>query len=213
MEGTVNRTPQPARRPRPAPARVGLSLIEVTVSVTIAGILAGLAVTSVASSEGEQLAAAARTLAADVRVARALAVEHDAEVTLTPNPAENTYELTAPPGVPLPRRTPGGGAAGGAGAYAVDLSELISPRVRIERAVTMSSGGGRDEVVFRPDGTVAGGGDVLLWVRGGTDVDWRFMRLRVSAVTGTVRIEGPWPGDANFRDRLLTDTDAPPDRG
>ena len=192
--------------------RGGVTLFELVVSMTVAAILTTLAVTSIESSESDHLAAAARTLADDLRLARGLAIEHGAAVTLSVDTAKNDYELTAPPAVPLPR-SPSPAAGDG---YRVDVADLISPRVRVELTLGMTSGTSVRTVTFHDDGRVAVGGggpgaeDAVLWVRGDAEVGWRFLRLRLSATTGTVRIEGPWPGGEDFRDRLLEDTDAPP---
>ncbi|MDZ7372345.1 MAG: GspH/FimT family protein [candidate division KSB1 bacterium] len=98
---------RPFRATRPAPGPRGFSLVELTVVLGIAAILAAVAIVkTTAGSERVRLKAAAKKLEADIHYAQEQAMNLGREVQVRLDLQNNRYSLTWADGTPL--KTPAG---------------------------------------------------------------------------------------------------------
>ncbi|MFM9963513.1 MAG: Tfp pilus assembly protein FimT/FimU [Planctomycetaceae bacterium] len=75
--------------------RSGFTLVEMLIVVTIVGLLASVVIPTLSSSSGAvSLEAMARTLAADLRLARQSAVQYNGDFAITLDLAKNSYTIS-----------------------------------------------------------------------------------------------------------------------
>src|SRR5947209_7144854 len=86
---------RPSTRPIPARAidRVGLTLIELLLTIAVLGILAAILIPQLSGDLPERLTAAAQVVSTDFDYARALAVANNTSYAITFDPANNLYYL------------------------------------------------------------------------------------------------------------------------
>lgn len=189
----MNRKPAACCR-LPNALRRGYTLVEVLIVVTIVGLMASVVVPTLSSTSGAvALEAMARTLAADLRIARHSAVQYNSSYKVTLNLTDNSYQVApvnsgSAPGVvnPLSHGTSG---------TTIDLDQFGAGRmtqshVAIGGAALKVSKSLVTDVVFGPSG---GTGptrtqDTVIWLQENTGNDRRSILLTVSWITGNVTV-------------------------
>ncbi len=191
--------------------RRAFTLPEVLIVVSILGIAASVAVTASSAFSSQPLQSASRILAADLRLARSLAIQHNTEWAVQFNFAENSYELVHvgsgnPPAVvnpldPTSRIT---------GKYLVDFDEVSTSSfsgapISIGGAALLSERTRTAEVVFRSRGGTGPvvSQDTVIWITQNSGNDIRYVRLVVSWVTGEVFVEPASLFGANIADDIF----------
>lgn len=184
---------------RRLPRRAGFTLIETLIVITLIAILATVVLPAARSTEMKSLESAARILAADLRLARSLAVQYNTQWSIEFDVDENAYELvhTGPGNAPLPPN-PLAGSAERSETYRVDLNRWgaairRSSDIRLGPATTLDSKQAVDSVAFGPQGGTGPSRnvDTVIWLLQGSDPDVRAVRLTVSWVTGQVWVGPP----------------------
>ena len=152
----------------PASRRAGLTLVDMTMTVLIIGILAAVAAPKFVSSlQFQQSRSAADRIAQDLELARQTARHRSASQSVQFNSATSTYTLL---GVAALNRRPGD--------YSIDLSG------RPFYATNMTADfGGDAEIIFDGFGQPDSGGDVFIAVGS------RQWKISVDAETGRVTIQ------------------------
>lgn len=178
--------------------RSAFTLIDTLIAVTLLALLATAAVVGAGAFRGQTLASAARVLAADLRLARAAAVEHNTTWTVRLNPQEHSYELVHTGTGDAPRLP--NLLAGGSAEYRVRLNQLggsggADNGVRLLGAVLKGTRTRVSEVAFGPLG---GTGplrteDTLIVLTEGQGAERKALRLTVSWMTGQVWVDEPSP--------------------
>lgn len=174
--------------------RRGYTLVELLIVVTIIGLMASVVLPSMNSASSTvSLEAMARTLAADLRIARHSAVQYNTSFGLTFNLNENSYTIaeSGSSGAPGLVNVLSPGTSGNT----IDLDQFGAGRtgqshVLIGGAALKVSKAAVTDVVFGPSG---GTGptrtqDTVLWLQEGSPEDRRCILLTVSWVTGTVTV-------------------------
>lgn len=190
--------------PTPARARHGYTLVELLIVVTIIGLMASVVLPSLNSDSGiVSLEAMARTLAADLRIARQAAVQYNASFVVTLDVKENAYDVA---------RVTGSGPgitnvlAADPASNRIDLDHFGAERsgrsqVTLGGAALKVSKANVTDVTFGPTG---GTGptrteDTVIWLAEGTGSNRRSILITVSWITGTVTVGDvlPFPEKLN----------------
>jgi prepilin-type N-terminal cleavage/methylation domain-containing protein len=197
--------PKTHRARCPGRRRAGFTLVELLLLLTIMGIVASIAIPSMQSTGDYTVEAAARIVAADLRLARSLAVEYNTDWTVTFDHTVNIYELshTGSGTIPVPdnpRARPGDPS----GRYVVCIDRLaVSPRAGESLSVGSVEYGptptATNHVTFGPlGGTGPQSGssadraeDTVIWLTIADGDSQRSVPLTVSWVTGQVQIGDP----------------------
>lgn len=174
--------------------RSGYTLVEMLIVVTIIGLMASVVLPMMNSTSSlVSLEAMARTLAADLRIARHSAVQYNTPFGVTFNLIDNSYTVA---------QSGSGGAPGvanilshGTNGNTIDLDQFGAGRtgqshVVIGGAALKVSKAAVTDVVFGPSG---GTGptrtqDTVFWLQEGASQDRRCILLTVSWITGTVTV-------------------------
>lgn len=179
---------------KPSAFRRGYTLVEMLIVVTIVGLIASVIVPTMNSASGAvSLEAMARTLAADIRIARHSAVQYNSYYSVTLNLTDNSY--TAAPaysgGVPGVVNVLSHGTSG----TTIDLDQFGAGRIKqshvvIGGAALKVSKSSVTDIVFGPTG---GTGptrtqDTVIWLQENTTRDRRSILITVSWITGTVTV-------------------------
>lgn len=164
----------------------GFGLIDVLLTVTILGILAGVGV-SMLENEEFALDAAARAVAADMLVAQQLAIETRTPLGLAIDPATDTTWFVLGDGTKIPA---GEAALRASTLSAREVERLLALRSRGEAGfagivVSRSSFGGGNYVVFETDGSPRASGACEV-ARGAT-----WLRVHCQAASGRVTVTAP----------------------
>ena len=183
----------PSDFPIPTSSR-GYTLVELLIVVTIVGLLATVILPTLNSASGAvSLEAMARTLAADLRIARHSAVQYNTSYSVTLNLTNNSYTVAA---------ATGGGTPGlvnvlshGTGGNTIDFDQFGAGRTGNSHVVI---GGGAlkvakssvTDIVFGPTG---GTGptrtqDTVIWLQENAKSDRRSILISVSWITGAVTV-------------------------
>lgn len=177
--------------------RKAFTLVEMLIAVTIMGILASVVISASTSGGTQTLESVARVLAADLQLARSLAIQHDTEWTVEFDTDANQYELIhtgngTPPAPVNPLATAGAKP----GTYVVDLQHLGTTttgdnRVRLSGAALKSSRARVTNVTFGPLGGTgpARNEETVVLLTDSNGVSPRYVRLTISWITGQVWID------------------------
>lgn len=184
---------------RPKPRRAGFTLIETLIVITLIAILAAVVLPAARSTEVRSLESAARILAADLRLARSLAVQYNTEWTVEFDVEHNAYELVhTGSGMAPPAPNPLAGASARSEAYRVEWNRwgtAVAGRngIRFGPITTGSTRQRADDVAFGPQGGTgpARNEDTVIWLLHGRGPDVRGIRLTVSWVAGQVWVDPP----------------------
>jgi len=139
---------------------------------------------------------------ADLRLAQALAIHHNAEVAVSFDTVSNRYSVEPRSGSVIDLPEPRLGHVKGT-VYTIDFDEFCE--ATIGGAMTRDSEQLVTEVVFQPTGGTEPGRteDTVIWIAENGTSGVRFVRLRVSWVTGEIWHGGPWVWDSSARNRLI----------
>lgn len=192
---------QKFRRPdrtSPGSARVGYTLIEMLIVMTVIGILATMAIPSQVSGSAVSLKAAGRVLASDLRLATDLAVQYATEYQVSFDVGRNEYRLVhtgtgSPPALYNPYS-----ATGATGSYTVSISPIDGATgdlngVRLLGVKLKTSGTTVNNITFGASGGTgpARMEDTEVWLIQGPAWNGQYLRLTVSAITGQVWMDQP----------------------
>ncbi|NOX56091.1 MAG: prepilin-type N-terminal cleavage/methylation domain-containing protein [Planctomycetes bacterium] len=178
--------------------RAAFTLLEVLLVVTLLAILASVVVPAAQTQPTPTLKSTARAFVSDLRYARSLAIQYNAPVIVRFDPANGTYEIAwsdsnrgpLPWGIeptratagPVQRRLNPGPVAGFTRApsrfVAIFLKQSKQPVSDLTFTPTGGTGPARNE-------------DTIIWIAQGSDRDVRFVRIRISWVTGLIWLDPP----------------------
>lgn len=176
--------------------RTAFTLMETLITVTILGILASVILPAMQSTNTRTLESAARILAADLRLARSLAIQFNTDYTVRFDQQNNVYEIVhTGTGNPPPITNPLAPNPQD-GTYLVELERLGATSshgngVSLVAVMLDDSRQPETNVTFGPLGGTgpARSEDTVIWLAKGRPQDVRFVRLTVSWVTGQVWID------------------------
>ena len=174
--------------------RSGYTLVEMLIVVTIVGLMASVILPTLSSTSGAvSLEAMARTLAADLRIARQSAVQYNTSYAVTLNLTNNSYNVgqsssgTGPSVLNV--------LSHGTNDTTIDLDQFGAGRmtqshVVIGGAALKVSKSSVTDVVFGPSG---GTGptrtqDTVIWLQENSGQDRRSILITVSWITGAVTV-------------------------
>jgi prepilin-type N-terminal cleavage/methylation domain-containing protein len=173
--------------------QLGLTLIELLITITLMGILAALVIPSVNPGIHEQLVAVAQIVASDLAYGRSLAITNNAAYTFTFALRANSYTLTSP-SKNLPTSlfdNPGTAST----TYTVKLSNLphMGPTVALYAWGTgsVTTVKPATSLVFTALGSAEidnTSADTYLWLTAGSGNSRRYIYLHVDDVTGLTTV-------------------------
>lgn len=175
-------------RPRTSP---GFTLMELVISLTLIAIIASVAILSVDPYRSHSVDSIGRIIAADLQLARSMAIEHDAPWSVQFDLENNSYTFVyagdnTPPTVSHPQY-PGTPLHG----YRVDLNRLIGTKLhqttcKLSSVRLRSTGLQVEQVTFGPLGGTgpAVHQDTLVMLTAGSGGTQSQCELTVSWVTG-----------------------------
>ena len=174
--------------------RHGFTLVEILIVVTIVGLMATVILPTLSSTSGAvSLEAMARTLAADLRIARQSAVQYNTSYAVTLNLTDNSYNVgpSSSGGGPSIANVLSHGTSG----TTIDLDQfgagrLTQSHVVIGGAALKTSKSSVTNIVFGPSG---GTGptltqDTVIWLQENSGQDRRSILITVSWITGAVTV-------------------------
>lgn len=177
---------------KPSAFRYGYTLIEMLIVVTIVGLLASTILPTMNSASGAvSLEAMARTLAADLRLARHSAVQYNANYSVAWNLSDNSYTVAASTGAPGIVNVLSHGTGGntvvfdqfGAGRTGQSHVVIGGAALKVSKAavtdVAFSSSGGTGPTRSQ---------DTVIWLQENSKNDRRCILITVSWITGAVRV-------------------------
>ena len=178
----------------PSAFRCGYTLVEMLIVVTIVGLMASVILPTMSSTSGAvSLEAMARTMAADLRIARQSAIQYNTSYALTFNLTDNSYSVgpSSSGGGPSIANVLSHGTSG----TTIDLDQfgagrLTQSHVVIGGAALKTSKSSVADVVFGPSG---GTGptrtqDTVIWLQENSGQDRRSILITVSWITGAVTV-------------------------
>lgn len=178
--------------------RSGLTLVEMLIALSVLAILAAVVLPAVRSTEAQSLESVVRVVAADLRLARAAAIQCGTEWTVRFDPATNAYELVhTGAGSPPALSNPLAAAGEPTDRYLVRLDRFApakSPgRFRLAAVSLKDSGQPVSDVTFGPLGGTgpARAEDTVIWLTTGAGPETQAVRLTISWITGQVWIGRP----------------------
>lgn len=179
--------------------RAGFTLVELLIVVTIIGLMASVVLPAMNSASSVvSLEAMARTLAADLRIARHSAVQYNTSFAVTFDQTNNSYTVA---------ESGGSGAPGlvnvlspGTSGNTIDLDQFGAGRsgqshVVIGGAALKVSKASVPDVIFGPSGGTgpARTQDTVIWLQDGSSDDRRCILITVSWITGAVTVGNVQP--------------------
>ena len=180
--------------PLSTPHSSGYTLVEMLIVVTIVGLMASVILPTLNSASGSvSLEAMARSLAADIRIARHSAVQYNSNYAVLFDLSNNSYHVTQPfsGGAPGVENVLSHGNSGST----IDLDQFGAGRMKqshivIGGAALKVSKSAVADIVFGPSG---GTGptrtqDTVIWLQENSTRDRRCIVLRVSWITGAVSV-------------------------
>jgi prepilin-type N-terminal cleavage/methylation domain-containing protein len=174
----------------------GFTLVEMLIAITVLAIVASVALTSSEPGQTRALESAARFLAADLRLARSLSIQHNTEYTARFDTAGNRYELVhTGSGNPPPLENPLASRAENAAGYRIEFGRAGlaggANTVRLTRVFLESSGRDVTDVTFGPQGGTgpARADNTLMILTAGSGRAAKSLQVTVSWVTGLVWID------------------------
>ena len=187
---------RPHRRCTNSPP-LGLSLVELLLTIAVLGILAAILIPQLSGDLPERLKAAAQVVAADLDYARSLAVANNTTYRITFDPSTNQYVLrhsgasaqfnTLPPSPhrqnddPVTQQT-------------TNLATLPIPEpgVRLAAVVQMQGAGQTtSQIEFNALGGTTSPQQSIVWLACGRGGACRFLSVAVDPITGLVTIGSP----------------------
>lgn len=194
-----------------ARSRQGFTLVEVLIVVGFLAILASMILPAIRASQTQTLDSSARVLAADLRLARSLAIQFNTEWTVEFDLVNNQYELVhTGSGTPPAARNALAGTGEAGGTYVVALDHLGSSRggssgIQLAGAALRDARTDVTDVTFGPLGGTGPGRseDTVIWLTTGSGDDVRYVRMIVSWVTGQVWVDPVGMYDAGDADQLF----------
>lgn len=177
-----------------ADARAGFTLVEVLIVVTIVAILATVIVPTLSSTSGAvALEAMARTLAADIRVARQSAVQYNGSFAVTLNSTDNSYQISQVSSGSAPTLV--NVLSPGTSGNTVDLDQFGASRFKqmhvvIGGAALKVSRSSVSDITFTSTGGTgpARTQDTVIWLAQGQGQDRLCVLVTVSWITGAVTV-------------------------
>lgn len=173
----------------------GFTLIELLIVVALLSLAAGMIIPSANPSLRDQLEGASQLLAADIALARSLAVANDSKYQLTFNLAQNQYVLThsgTNSALNTLPRSPYSLPSDPANQYIVRLENLphIGGTARLYAARSLSSTPQAvTDLEFGPFGETTRSEETQVWLAAGVGSATRYLSVRVNPVTGLTWIE------------------------
>jgi len=180
--------------------RAAFTLLEVLLVVALLAILASVVVPAAQTQQPLTLEAAARRVASDLRYARNLAIQYGTPVTVQFDTRAGTYDIRWAGDVTAPMPRPWNPTLLSSDGNSIHHS--LNPHNRSEFGRThfvfaaiyrSPSQSAVDDVTFGPTGGTgpARNEDTIIWVGLGRGEDSRFIRIRISWVTGLVWVGSP----------------------
>ena len=176
-------------------SHTGFTLVEMLIVVTILGILASVVLPSMNSTSSViGLEAAARTMAADLRIARQSAVQYNSTYAVTMNLSANSYQIvfTGTGTVPTLTNTLWSSTTNG---NLIDFdqwsaSRLKQTRIVLAGAALKTSKASVTDVTFGPSGGTGPSRtqDSVIWLTQGSGNNRLSVLLTVSWLTGNVTV-------------------------
>jgi type II secretory pathway pseudopilin PulG len=174
--------------------------VELLMAVAIIAILSYVLLPTIDSVPAQRLDSVARILAADLSLARSLAIQYNTNWSIQFDSTNNRYDLVwsgtgTPPPMPdnphaIGPQTPG--------EFRVEVARLGvamsgSNGVQMAGAALKASRTGVTDVTFGPLGSTGPqrSEDTVIWLTAGTGTQTKFSRLTVSWVTGQVWVDPP----------------------
>lgn len=197
----------PARRCR---SRAAFTLVEVIIVLGVLAILASLIIPAMHTAGAQSLQSAARKLAADLRLARSLAVQTGSDWSVEFDLATNSYEVTHTGVESVPTlRNPLAAAGQEEGPYEVSFNgvsaggNLVQQIVLIGVALEQSRAPVTDVTFHSGGGTgPSRAEDTLIWIGDRSETGARYVRIRISWITGQVWVDPLELYDADDLDLL-----------
>lgn len=177
-----------------ADQRRGFTLVELLIVVTVLGLMASVLVPSMNSTSGHiSLEAMARTLAADLRTARQMAVNYNTSYVVTFDMSANSYQLAHTGTGSAPAIVNSLGSSGSSNKMDFDqfgAGRLGQSRVVLGGIVLKTSLTSAVDVTFGP---VGGTGptrtqDTVVWLSEGSGQDRKCILITVNWLTGQATV-------------------------
>ncbi len=175
--------------------RRGFTLVEMLIVVTVLGILASVILPSMNSTSSLiGLEAAARTLAADLRIARQSAVQYNSSYNVRIDLTANSYQITFAGTGSVPTLTNLLNSSSSTG-NSIDFDQWSSSRLKQQRvalagAALKTSKTSVTDVTFGPAGGTGPSRteDTVLWLSQGSGNERLSVLVTVSWLTGNVTV-------------------------
>ncbi len=171
------------------------TLIEVLIAISILAVLIAVATISINAAQPDTLSAVARTLAADLRLAREFAIQHNGRWTVTFSLEENSYTINHPdsPGDTVFHPATGADITTPALLHAIGTTTTGDNAVRFRGAGLSESLTRVNSITFLPSGGTGPDRveDTLIVLSTGVNADMRQIRLTVSWTTGQIWVGNP----------------------
>lgn len=176
--------------------RRGFTLVEMLIVVTVLGILASVILPSMNSTSSLiGLEAAARTMAADLRIARQSAVQYNSSYKVKIDLTANSYQITFAGTGSVPTLTNLLNSSSSTSGNSIDFDQWSSSRLKQQRvalagaALKMSKTSVTD-VTFGPAGGTGPSRteDTVFWLSQGSGSDRLSVLVTVSWLTGNVTV-------------------------
>ncbi|QDT66974.1 GspH/FimT family pseudopilin [Calycomorphotria hydatis] len=185
-------------------SRAGFTMMELVITIGVLAVIVAVVLPAAATVNGRSVSAAGRVLTSDLRLARSMALRHNASVAVVFDLDENKYLIEPRNGATLSLPTLSIGHTGGSD-YEIDLDQI--GEATLGGVFTRESESDVTELVFLPTGALdaTGSEDIVVWLSEGSNPRITFVRLRVCWITGNIWTGGPWLWDDDARDHLIAE--------